>query len=317
MERKRVRESYDVPKIQTLDDLITYAESFPSKRSRNAEAKNYRGLVRPLEHLRDLVGMEDVKQSILSQILYFLQGLHDGKLDMLHTVIQGPPGVGKTELARILGDIYTSMGILRSSKFVIARRSDLIGKYLGHTADKTQTIINKSRGGVLLIDEAYSLGNGGEGDSFSKECLDTLNQNLTENKHNFMCIIAGYEKSLNECFFAANEGLQRRFTFRYTLRPYTAQQLHEIFVKMVGREKWELSSDVSSSFFENHIKDFPNSAGDMETLLFQSKLCHASRLMTDSSAKMRVMTLQDVGSGFKNMSKSQGNVDVSKMMMYL
>lgn len=313
MERKRTRES-ELHSVETLDELIHFAQMRQGKRAKTSDG--LRSLAKPLEKLRDMVGLESVKQNIISQIMYFMQGLHDGKLDMIHTVIQGPPGVGKTELAKILGEIYTSMGILRSGRFVVARRSDLIGKYLGHTADKTQSVINKSRGGVLLIDEAYSLGSNGEGDSFSKECIDTLNQNLTDNKHNFMCIIAGYEKALNDCFFSVNEGLQRRFTFRYTLSPYTPTELCEIFKRMIHKDGWELSSDFAGpTFFSKNIVEFPHSAGDMETLLFQSKLAHASRL-TD---KKRLLTPQDVEKGLKRMKEGRAarEKDVSKMMMYL
>merc|ERR1711991_1200935 len=107
--------------------------------------------------------------------------------DMLHTVITGPPGVGKTELGRILGHIYKGMGVLKKGHLKIVKRSDLIGKYLGHTAAKTQDVIDECSGGVMFIDEAYSLCNKEGRDSFSKECIDTLNQNLTE-RRDFLCI---------------------------------------------------------------------------------------------------------------------------------
>ena len=106
------------------------------------------------------------------------------------------------------------MGVIKGNKrniygenkyeFKIVKRSDLIGKYLGHTAAKTQKVIDSCKGGVLFIDEAYSLGNPEGRDSFSKECIDTINQNLTENKANLLCIIAGYKDALDKCFFAYN-----------------------------------------------------------------------------------------------------------------
>ena len=112
---------------------------------------------------------------------------------MLHCVIEGPPGVGKTEVAKILGQIYRKMGILTSDKFKSVKRSHLIGGYLGQTAIKTQKVLDECNGGVLFIDEAYSLGNSEGKDSYSKECIDTLTAHLSENKQNFICIIAGYK----------------------------------------------------------------------------------------------------------------------------
>ena len=150
-------------------------------------------------------------------ISYFIHGL-SGKGELNHCVITGPPGVGKTTLAALLGDIYLRLGFLKNNNFVVARRSELIGKYCGHTAVQTQEKINEAEGGVLFIDEVYSLGNKKKSDSFTKECIDTINQNLTEKGDKFLCIVAGYEKDVEECFFAYNRGLERRFPIRFKYR---------------------------------------------------------------------------------------------------
>ena len=202
--------------------------------------------------------MNKVKEDMVNQIVFFLQGFNksdkcneciDCSLgrecqqelnnDMLHTVITGPPGVGKTELGKILGQVYKEMGVLKKGTLKVVKRSDLIGKYLGHTAAKTQDVIDECSGGVMFIDEAYSLGNKEGRDSFSKECLDTLNQNLTE-RRDFLCIIAGYEESLDNCFFNYNEGLKRRFSFRYNITGYSAVELKQIFELKVKKESWNL-----------------------------------------------------------------------------
>ena len=135
--------------------------------------------------------MKDIKQNIINLFFFYLQNLYkDGSNNqMLHTIIEGKPGSGKTEVAKILAKIYFNLGIIKTSKFVIARRSDLIGKYLGHTAANTQEIFDKAENGVIFIDEAYSLGNKQGTDSFSKECIDTINQNLTEKKGKVIVII--------------------------------------------------------------------------------------------------------------------------------
>mgnify|MGYP003349594333 CR=1 FL=1 len=116
----------------------------------------------------------------------------------MHTVIYGPPGSGKTEVAKIIGRIFSNLGILNKKIFKKVSRNDLVAGYLGQTAIKTKDMIKASLGGVLFIDEAYSLGNSEKRDSFAKECVDTLCEALSEHKHNWMVIIAGYEKDLKE-----------------------------------------------------------------------------------------------------------------------
>ena len=125
-------------------------------------------MVEPLEGLNKMIGMHLVKKNIVDHILFFLQKLDNGLNNMLHTVIQGPPGTGKTELGKILSKIYLAMGILKNDIFRVVKRADLIGKYLGHTAQKTQKVIDSCKGGVMFIDEAYSLGNSEGRDIYSK-----------------------------------------------------------------------------------------------------------------------------------------------------
>ena len=127
------------------------------------------------------------------------------KGDFMHTVIYGPPGSGKTEVAKIIGRIFSNLGILNKKIFKKVSRNDLVAGYLGQTAIKTKDMIKASLGGVLFIDEAYSLGNSEKKDSFAKECVDTLCEALSEHKHNWMVIIAGYEKELNDCFFSSSK----------------------------------------------------------------------------------------------------------------
>jgi hypothetical protein len=263
--------------ISNIDDLIYLGELYKpkSKVKYNINIETLNRLLPSLRELKNLIGMEKIKKNIISQILYFLQNLHDGNLDMLHTVIQGPPGVGKTEVARIIGKIFSSMGILENDIFISAKRSDLIGQYLGETAIKTQKIINLCQGGVLLIDEAYSLGNEEGRDSFAKECIDTLNQNLTEKKNFFMCIIVGYKDALEKCFFSMNQGLARRFNIRYTIEAYKPVELRDILISMIKKYGWTIvepiNENLPESFFIKNIKEFPNFGGDIETLFFNMK----------------------------------------------
>jgi SpoVK/Ycf46/Vps4 family AAA+-type ATPase len=125
----------------------------------------------PLTELNNMIGMKDLKNNIVDQILYFVQELHKDTLskgDFMHTVIYGPPGTGKTEIAQMMGKIYSKLGILNKGTFKKVTRSDLIAGYLGQTALKTRDVIKEAMGGVLFIDEAYALGNSEKKDTFAK-----------------------------------------------------------------------------------------------------------------------------------------------------
>ena len=311
--------------IKSIDDLIELGKIYnPEKKIRyNIDLEKLSNLITPLEKLKAMIGLDNIKESIVGHITYFLANLEEETQDMMHTVITGPPGVGKTQLGQILGDIYYNLGILKGNKnkkrnrnskikdngytFKIIKRSDLIGKYLGHTAVKTQKVIDSCEGGVLFIDEAYSLGNSECRDSFSKECIDTLNQNLTEKKTNFLCIIAGYKDALENCFFSYNEGLSRRFTFRYDIEKYKAEELKLIFQGMVKKLGWKINDkDIKTKFFKDNYYNFKNMAGDMETLLFNCKISHGKRVFCKPKEK-KIITLEDLKNGFKQFIEFRKN----------
>ena len=298
-------------KINNINDLIELGKLYNPKNKYNIDLLKIYNILNPLNKLKNMIGLTNVKKTIVNQIIYFLNDFDDSN-NMMHTVIQGPPGVGKTMLGKIIGEIYYGLGILKGqeskkrdrdfnnkNKFIfnIIKRSDLIGKYLGHTAIKTQKAIDKCSGGVMFIDEAYSLGNKEGRDSYSKECIDTINQNLTENKANFLCIIAGYKNALDKCFFAYNEGLRRRFTFIYTIDNYTAKELREIFILMINKNKWDYDK-IPIKFFKKNYSCFKNSAGDMETLFLNCKIKHSRRVFGTESIKKK-LTIEDINEGFK------------------
>ena len=365
--------------IKSLDDLIELGLSYELNKKYNINLEKLNKITPLLIKLKNVIGMESVKKSIIGQILYFLQDFQSKNEDMLHTVIQGPPGVGKTMLGHIIGQIYWELDIIESPddksaksccdddncdnyddyndddyndddyddddnyndpknfnknyknilniitrntrstrstksipkkkefKFKIAKRSDLIGKYLGHTAAQTQKVIDSALGGVLFIDEAYSLGNAEGRDSFAKECIDTINQNLTEKKNQLLVIIAGYEEALDTCFFSYNEGLNRRFPFRYTIESYTHEELGQIFIKMIGEINKEpncqWTTDISNSklnlFFKENYKLFPNFGGDIETFLLSVKIQHGIRVFCLPSDVKKKIIFEDLVNALK------------------
>ena len=218
--------------------------------------------------------------------------------NMYHMVITGSPGCGKTEVGKILAKLYYTLGIAKKDKFTLAKRSDLIGKYLGHTAKMTQDVFNKAKGGILFIDEAYSLGNPEGRDSFSKECIDTINQNLTENKDTVV-FIAGYKEQLEESFFSYNPGLHRRFKFRVEVDKYDAVELRLIYIKKLKDSKWDISNDdaeksIPLKLFEKNREIFKFNGGDMENLWHQTQIVHSRRVFGKPRNLLRKINEEDV-----------------------
>ena len=322
-------------KINTIQDLINLGKMYKENHNYAINLKRLYNLIPTLEKLENVVGMENVKKTIINQIVYFLSGL-DVNDDMLHTVITGPPGVGKTLLGTIIGEIYYNLGIVNGNGkryidpitkeeknyiFKIAKRSDLIGEYLGHTAIKTQKVIDECEGGVLFIDEAYSLGNEDKKDIYSKECIDTLNQNLTEKKTQFICIIAGYPQDLDKCFFSVNDGLKRRFPFKYNIDKYTPTELTHILMLMIKKKNWKLDNKISFDqiveFMKINYDKFPNYGGDIETLFFNIRIAHSLRTIGNLPSVKKYLSIDDISEGLNIYNKSQKIDDKVCLDLYL
>ncbi len=290
--------------IESLDDILKLIEDYPIKIDveYNINMKSIHNIKEPLLELKNMIGMHKLKNSIVDQILYFIQDFHkvsnSKNDDFMHTVIYGPPGTGKTETAKIIGKIFSKLGILSKKYFKKVTRADLIAGYLGQTALKTRDVLKEAKGGVLFIDEAYALGNPEKRDSFAKECLDTLCEGLSDNKEDLMVIIAGYEDELKKCFFAYNQGLDSRFTWRFNTDDYKFNELFLIFKKKVNDIGWKLHEKVKDSWFEDKMDYFKFYGRDIETLLAKVKIAHGRRVFCLPKDKKMIITLRDLNKGY-------------------
>lgn len=263
-------------KLDCLESLILMIEDYstkqlPKKKDRRFYPSKIKLLPEILEDLcdlRDMIGMSKLKNQIVDQILFFIQGIDESI--MLHTVLEGPPGTGKTTVSHIIAKIYAKLGIFKKVKFNIVKRSDLISEYLGGTTIKTLETLDKCKNGVMLIDEAYSLGAGeSKEDMYAKECVDTLNEYLSENSDKIICIIAGYKKELNECFFSLNPGLKRRFPWTFTIEKYNSEELARIYFKKIEEKEWDTScklDEIQACIFPN-VNLFDGNGGDINTII--------------------------------------------------
>ena len=293
-------------KIQTIGDVLDLIHTYKCDDSieYNINMKLIHNIKEPLEKLNNMIGIKQFKTHILDQLLYFLQDLHVNKKfggDFMHTVIYGPPGTGKTEIATLLGKIYTKLGILSKGTFTKVTRSDLIAGYLGQTAIKTKDVIKSALGGVLFIDEAYSLGTIDKRDSFAKECIDTLCEALSDNKDDLMVIIAGYETELKDCFFGYNQGLDSRFTWRFKIDKYSGEDLYYIFLKKVKDIDWQLdvNSGITVEWFDKNKDHFKSFGRDIETCLAKTKIAHSRRIFGKLDSEKRKINILDLEKGFQ------------------
>ena len=292
--------------ITNISDILHLIDTYKLEPTikYNINMKALHNIKDQLTEMNNMIGMQSIKCNVVDQILYFVQDLHKGRCttgDFMHTVIYGPPGTGKTEVAKIMGKIYSNIGVLSKATFKKVTRSDLIAGYLGQTAVKTRDVIKDALGGVLFIDEAYALGNPEKRDSFSKECIDTLCEALSDHKDNLMVIIAGYEKELKESFFSANPGLDSRFTWRFKIDEYTAEDLYNIFLKKVSDIEWHIDADskITVEWFKKRKECFAFFGRDMETILAKTKIAHGKRVFCRPESEKRRLVLKDLETGFE------------------
>ena len=208
-----------------------------------------------------------------------------------------PPGTGKTEVAKVMGKIFSNLGMLTNKIFKKVTRDDLVAGYLGQTAIKTKEVIKECIGGVLFIDEAYALGNKEKTDSFSKESLDIICEALSDHKKDLMCIIAGYEKELHECFFSYNPGLESRFTWKFQIDEYNGHEMRLIFEKMVHDNKWSLIEPLTDDWFDKNKILFNYYGRDMETLFSKVKIVHSKRVFCLEQSEKTKISNDDMENG--------------------
>lgn len=303
--------------IQSLYDLIELIDNNPidSQYQYNIDLQTLHNIRPELYAIHSMVGLESLKQSIVDQLLYFIQNLHKGvESDFKHTILLGPPGTGKTEVAKLMGKMYSKIGVLNNSVFKKVTRGDLVAGYLGQTAIKTQKVIESCLGGVLFLDEAYSLGD--PTDMFAKECVDTLCEALSDQKENLMVIIAGYEEVMKYGFFAMNQGLESRFLWRFSMDPYTPAELKQIFMKKVEENMWafENPEDISIPWFEKRKDKFKQFGRDMESLFTYTKIAHGRRIYGKSAENRKKITIEDLEKGFQIFLKHKDKKKIESVL---
>ena len=232
--------------------------SMDRKRHKKALNRNNHELNDALNDLNELVGLKNVKLLIkqLEAYIYLEQMRKEKGLKYepltLHMIFKGNPGTGKTTVARLLGRILKGIGILSKGHVVEVERADLVGEYIGHTAQKVRENVKRASGGILFIDEAYSLARGGEKD-FGKEAIDTLVKAMEDHKSEFILILAGYRDEM-EFFLNTNPGLKSRFSLQLDFPDYNMDELMLISEKMTAARDYKLTPKAERKIYRLLIK---------------------------------------------------------------
>ena len=223
----------------------------PAEPVKPAEAEEKPSLDELMDQLESLVGLENIKKDIKSLInLIKVRKLREQN-DLpvapmsLHMVFMGNPGTGKTTVARLVGGLYAAIGALEKGQLVEVDRSGLVAGYVGQTALKTQEVIKSALGGVLFIDEAYSLSNGGEND-FGREAIETILKAMEDHRDNLVVIVAGYTGPMRE-FLDSNPGLESRFNKFFYFEDYTGPQLMDIFLLQCKKNRYQLNEEADAA----------------------------------------------------------------------
>jgi SpoVK/Ycf46/Vps4 family AAA+-type ATPase len=230
----------DTPLISHYSEIKEYSVLPPEEKSQDEL----------FDELNSYVGLESVKQSMNDFVAYlqFLQerkksGLKTQDQLLINCVFTGKPGTGKTMVARLLGKVFKQMGILKNGHVIEVDRSSLVGQYVGETALKTEKVINEAVGGLLFIDEAYTLKKPGNQADFGQEAIDTLLKKMEDKPGEFVVIAAGYPDEMEQ-FINSNPGLKSRFTHFFNFDDYTPDEMVEIFRQFAGKEEYRVEDSA-------------------------------------------------------------------------
>ncbi len=307
-EAERLQESMDEAR-RAADELLREMEDTrgaalsPSAPKTEAEKSPEKpDLDKLLAELDGLVGLEEIKKNVRSLInlakvrkLREEHGLPTPAMS-LHLVFMGNPGTGKTTVARLIAQLYYAIGVLSKGQLVEVDRSGLVAGFVGQTAIKTDEAVKKAIGGVLFIDEAYSLAaNTGEND-FGREAIETILKAMEDNRDDLVVIVAGYE-DLMEQFISSNPGLESRFNRYFTFDDYDGGELYEIFLSMCEKNRYRLTVEAQEyarslfdDLYRNRGPNFGN-ARDVRNIFENVVGVHADRVASAPEIGERDLTL--------------------------
>ena len=278
---------------------------------KEAEVKKY------LDELDALIGLSAVKDDV--NLLIHTISINEERKKMnlsvpefsKHLVFYGNPGTGKTTVARIIANLYKALGVISKGQFVETDRSGLVAGYVGQTAIKTKELIDSAMGGVLFIDEAYTLApEGGGGNDFGQEAIDTLLKAMEDNRDDFVVIVAGYPELMSR-FINSNPGLNSRFNKYLSFDDYNAEELEKIFVLMCNKYQYVLDEKLKEKmpeFFQAMVLTKPSNfanAREVRNIFEKAIQRQSSRLYNDKEHTQDDLTLLKLEDVFPELAEME------------
>lgn len=252
-----------------------------------------------LSQLNGLVGLDDLKREILN-FLDFVEvekqreamGYTSEKLNM-HMVFTGPPGTGKTTVARIMGSFLNGIGVLSTGAFVEADRSSIVGRFVGHTEKNMIKLIERAQGGILFIDEAYSLVK--DGNDFGQEAINVLIKEMEDKREDFIVILAGYEEEMQE-LLSSNAGLESRISFKFHFPAYSPEEIFEIVTNQLKANHYEWDEEADMELWNGIMErdSFNGNARWARDFVGKIRMQQSKRLKNTGTNDLTSITKSDI-----------------------
>jgi SpoVK/Ycf46/Vps4 family AAA+-type ATPase len=331
----------DTEEEGTLELITSIQQTISSASNNNATANASttapeKTLEELLDEVKALIGLENVKKSINENITYLKfnqlrkeKGFDDNNKIALHSVFTGNPGTGKTTIVKMLGKIYNKMGLLSKGHVLEVDRSVLVGEYIGQTAPKVKKAIEDARGGILFIDEAYSLSRSGEDSKdFGKEVIEILLKEMSDGPGDLAIIVAGYPKEM-DIFIESNPGLKSRFSEYFHFEDYLPEELHQIAIFVAGNKQVTIAPDADiflkeqlTEAYRKRDKSFGN-ARFVNGLIEEAKqnmgvrIMKAGNLEAITKEDLSIITLADLKQVFSAGERKKLNLNVNEKDLQL
>ena len=263
-----------------------------------------------IQELNNLIGLENTKKTLFEIINYLQIAKRRDDIPVLNMCFLGNPGTGKTTVAKLIGKILSSIHVFNTSApFVETSREKLVGKFVGHTEEKVLETIKSALGGILFIDEAYSLISDDSRD-YGAKVIDVLVNQMDIHKHDLCVIFAGYKEEMLE-FLEMNPGLDSRVPFKINFKDYSNNELLEIFNKMIKESNFYLENGLEELLLKHfeevkRSKNFGN-ARYVRNFVERLKIKQANRLINDTNSDLYTITKEDIENTIKSMKKIESD----------